>query len=73
MEKILRKVRPENILLERTTYDAIGELLKKLSIEEMKHAGQIMERIYYLGGEATTKAIKIIGSKFISRFRQCSE
>lgn len=58
MEKIMRRVKAENILLERTTYDAIGELLKKLAIEEMKHAGAIMERIYYLGGSATTKASK---------------
>ncbi len=58
MEKILRRVKAENILLERTTYDAIGEVLKKFAIEEMKHAGAIMERIYYLGGEATTKSAK---------------
>ena len=58
MEKILRKVKPENILLEKTTYDAIGEILKKFAIEEMKHAGEIMERIFYLGGEVTTKSGK---------------
>nr|MDO8117469.1 ferritin-like domain-containing protein [Candidatus Sigynarchaeota archaeon] len=58
MEKILRKVRQENILLDKTTYDAIGGILKKMAIEEMKHAGKIMERIYYLGAEATTRSEK---------------
>ncbi|MHA1853489.1 MAG: ferritin-like domain-containing protein [Candidatus Heimdallarchaeaceae archaeon] len=62
MEKILRKVKAENILLDTTTYDAIGEIFKKFAIEEMKHAGDIIERIYYLGGEATTKSDKpVIG------------
>lgn len=60
MEKILRKVRSENYLLDKSTYDAIGGILKKLAIEEMKHAGEIMERIYLLGGEATTKSDKVV-------------
>lgn len=58
MEKILRKVTAENILSDKTTYDVMGDVLKKLAIEEMKHAGMIMERIYYLGGSATTKSAK---------------
>ncbi|MHA2498840.1 MAG: hypothetical protein ACXAEL_04650, partial [Candidatus Hodarchaeales archaeon] len=45
MEKILQRVMPENILLEKTTYDAIGDILKDFAIEEMKHAADIMERI----------------------------
>lgn len=62
MEKLQRRVRPENILLEKTTYQVIGEELKKFAIEEMKHAATIMERIYYLGGSATTKSAKpVIG------------
>ena len=62
MEKLIRKAIPENILLDKTTYEALGKILKELSIVEMKHAASIMERIYYLGGEATTKAKKpIIG------------
>jgi len=59
MEKILKRVIPQNILFtpeNMTTYDVIGKLLKNFSIEEMKHAGAIMERIYLLGGEATTKS-----------------
>jgi bacterioferritin len=58
MEKLIRKVIPENILLDKTTYEAVGKLLKEFAIQEMKHAAAIMERIYYLGGAATTKADK---------------
>ena len=58
MEKLVRKVIPENILLDKTTYDAVGKFLKDFAIAEMKHAAAIMERIYYLGGQATTKSEK---------------
>jgi bacterioferritin len=56
MEKLISRAIPENILLEKTTYDVVGDLLKEFAIQEMKHAASIMERIYYLGGEATTKS-----------------
>lgn len=59
MEKILRRVIKENILLDRTTYDEFGNILKEIAIKEMKHLGDILERIYILGGEATTKPNKI--------------
>jgi bacterioferritin len=59
MEKLKRKVIKENYLLDETTYDAFGKILKQFSIEEMKHLGAIMERIYILGGEATTITDKI--------------
>jgi bacterioferritin len=68
MEKLIRKVIPENILLEKTTYDAVGKFLKEFAIMEMKHAANIMERIYYLGGSATTKANKIIVGNSLSEF-----
>jgi len=58
MEKLLRRVIPENILLDKTTYEAVGKFLREFAIQEMKHAAAVMERIYYLGGEATTKADK---------------
>jgi len=58
MEKLLRKAIPENILLDKTTYEAVGKFLREIAIMEMKHAAAIMERIYYLGGSATTKADK---------------
>jgi len=68
MEKLIRKVLPENILLEKTTYEKMGEFLKEFAIQEMKHAGDIMERIYYLGGKATTKAGKPIVGNTLSEF-----
>ena len=68
MEKIIRKSIPENILLDKTTYDAIGKILLEISVQEMKHAAAIMERIYYLGGEATTKGGNPIVGNSISEF-----
>ena len=68
MEKLLRRTLPENILLDKTTYDAVGKLLHEISITEMKHAADIMERIYLLGGEATTKASKPEIGNSISEF-----
>ena len=58
MEKwrnLVRRTIPENILLDKTTYDAVGKFLREIAIQEMKHAASIMERIYYLGGQASTK------------------
>jgi bacterioferritin len=68
MEKLIQKVIPENILLDKTTYEAVGKFLKEIAIEEMKHAADIMERIYYLGGSATTKADKPVVGKSLSEF-----
>ena len=43
---------------------AIAEELKKIAIEEMKHAESIAERIDYLGGVPTTNPAKItVGDK----------
>jgi bacterioferritin len=36
----------------------VGKFLREFAIQEMKHAAAAMERIYYLGGEATTKSDK---------------
>jgi len=58
MEKLIRRVIAENILLDKTTYEAVGKFLREFAIQEMKHAAAAMERIYYLGGEATTKSDK---------------
>ncbi len=68
MEKLIRKVIPENILLDKTTYDAVGKFLREFAIMEMKHAAAIMERIYYLGGSATTKAGKVYVGNSLSEF-----
>ena len=68
MEKLIRKVIPENILLDKTTYEAMGKFLREFAIQEMKHAAAAMERIYYLGGEATTKADKPVVGDTLSEF-----
>jgi bacterioferritin len=68
MEKLIRKVIPENILLDKTTYDAVGKFLREIAIQEMKHAASIMERIYYLGGSATTKADRVYVGNSLSEF-----
>src|SRR4030067_3542868 len=68
MEKLVRRTIPENILLDKTTYDAVGKFLREIAIQEMKHAAAIMERIYYLGGEATTKSDKITVGNSLSEF-----
>ena len=68
MEKLIRRCIAENILLDKTTYDAVGKFLREIAIEEMKHAAAAMERIYYLGGEATTKSDKVTIGKSLSEF-----
>ena len=68
MEKLIRKVIPENVLIDKTTYDAVGAFLKEFAIVEMKHAADIMERIYYLGGAATTKGNKPVIGNSLSEF-----
>jgi bacterioferritin len=68
MEKLIRKTIPENILLDKTTYEAVGKFLKEIAIQEMKHAAAITERIYYLGGSATTKADKPYIGESLSEF-----
>ncbi len=68
MEKLIRKIIPENILLDKTTYDAVGKFLREIAIQEMKHAADVMERIYYLGGSATTKSGKVSVGNTLSEF-----
>lgn len=68
MEKLLRKVIPENVLLDKTTYESMGKFLREFAIQEMKHAASIMDRIYYLGGEATTKSNTPIIGETLSEF-----
>jgi len=68
MEKLVRRTIPENILLDKTTYDAVGKFLREFAIVEMKHAADIIERIYYLGGQATTKSAKVTVGESLSEF-----
>ena len=70
MEKLKRKVIKENYLLESTTYDEFGKILKDLAKQEMKHLAQIMGRIYILGGEATTKPDTIIIGNSMREFAE---
>ncbi|MFX0057719.1 MAG: bacterioferritin [Candidatus Hodarchaeota archaeon] len=70
MEKLLRKVIKENYLLDTTTYEEFGKILKEFGIQEMKHLGKIMERIYILGGEATTKPDKVKIGNSIKEFAE---
>jgi len=58
MEKLIRKCIPENILLDKTTYEAVGKFLREIAIQEMNHAATTKYRIYYLGGVATNKSHK---------------
>ncbi|MEM1537233.1 MAG: ferritin-like domain-containing protein [Candidatus Nezhaarchaeales archaeon] len=41
----------------------VQEELKKIAITEMKHAEAIAERLFYLGGEPTTKPTEIFVGK----------
>jgi bacterioferritin len=68
MEKLVRRTIPENILLDKTTYDAVGKFLREIAIQEMKHAASIIARIYYIGGKATTKSGKPNIGNSISEF-----
>lgn len=70
MEKLLRKVIKENYLLDATTYEEFGKILKEFAINEMKHLGRIMERIYNLGGEAITKPDKVIIGNSLKEFAE---
>ena len=68
MEKLIKKTIPENILLNKTTYDAIGRFLREFAIQEMKHAADIIERIYYLGGKALPTSGKVAIGDTLSDF-----
>jgi bacterioferritin len=68
MEKLVRRTIPENIFLDKTTYDAVGKILREIAVQEMKHAASIIERIYYLGGQASTKSARITIGNSISEF-----
>jgi len=69
-ESILRKIKQENYLLEKTTYETIAKSLKEIGIQEMKHAAKIIERIYYLGGKATTIGARITVGATLKEFAE---
>ncbi|HPC74047.1 MAG TPA: ferritin-like domain-containing protein [Syntrophales bacterium] len=45
------------------THFAVKDELKKIAIEEMKHAEEIAERLFYLGGIPTTKPTPVFVGK----------
>lgn len=59
MLKMQKKLTNLEIITGKNKATIIGGLLKDISIAEMKHAEKIAERIYVLGGEATTKPTPI--------------
>ena len=40
MQKLMRKTVPENSLLDKTTYDAVGAMLREISIAEAIVSGR---------------------------------
>ncbi|MHA1146096.1 MAG: ferritin-like domain-containing protein [Candidatus Helarchaeota archaeon] len=59
VEGLKKRLVPENILFDDTTFDVFAKILEEIAIQEMEHAEEIAERVYVLGGEATIKADKI--------------
>ncbi len=55
LEGLQKRLIPENILMDETTFDVLAKLFEETAIVEMKHAEDIAERVFLLGGEATTK------------------
>ena len=55
IEAMKKCIIPENILMEDTTFDILAKMFEEIAIIEMKHAESIMERIYLLESESTTK------------------
>lgn len=55
LEGLKKRLVPENILMDDTTFDVFAKLLEEIAIVEMEHAEHIAERVYLLGGEATTR------------------
>ncbi|NHI91488.1 MAG: ferritin [Candidatus Lokiarchaeota archaeon] len=50
-----KRLSEANILNDETTFDVLGKLFEEIAITEMEHAEEIAERVFILGGEATTK------------------
>lgn len=63
--KMRKKTEPLQIILGKNKNEVLSKILKDTAITEMKHAEKIAERIFILGGEATTKAFPPkIGNSF---------
>ncbi|MHA1298601.1 MAG: ferritin-like domain-containing protein [Candidatus Helarchaeota archaeon] len=68
LEALKKRIIPENILLDETTFDIMAKLFEDFAIEEMKHAEDIAERVFLLGGQATTKPDPIKVGKDLKEF-----
>jgi len=68
LEGLKKRLIPENILMDDTTFDVMAKLFEDFAIVEMKHAEEIAERVFLLGGEATTKPDPITVGKDIKEF-----
>jgi bacterioferritin len=45
----------QHVMVMGINAESVGGVFKKIAIAEMKHAEEIAERLYYLGGVPTTK------------------
>ena len=50
-----KRISEANILNDDTTFDILAKMFEEIAITEMEHAEEIGERVFILGGEATTK------------------
>jgi len=55
IEGLKKRIIPENILMDETTFDVLAKMFEEIAIQEMEHAEDIAERVFLLGGKATTK------------------
>jgi bacterioferritin len=49
----------QHIMVRGINAEELGDIFKKFSIEEMKHAEEIAERVFYLGGVPTHQPLPI--------------
>ncbi|MCX7914263.1 MAG: demethoxyubiquinone hydroxylase family protein [Thermodesulfovibrionales bacterium] len=49
----------QHVMVKGINAESVGNVFKKVAITEMKHAEEIAERLYYLGGVPTTKPAPI--------------
>lgn len=68
LEGLKKRLIPENILMDQTTFDVLAKLFEEIAIVEMKHAEDIAERVYLLGGEAATMPDRITVGKDVKEF-----
>ncbi len=68
LDGLKKRLIPENILMDETTFDVFAKMFEEIAIQEMEHAEDIAERVFILGGEATTKPDPITVGKDIKDF-----